>query len=107
MDDDGVLTELRRIILVQPVVVAGEVTLLRDPELDGVILHLDEVQPRRPEHGDQQRDQDHWNWMGGGPYSEPEEKFNVRNILKLHKKKVITSGRIPQTSRQLSLSLVN
>ena len=54
MDDDGVLTELRRIILVQPVVVLGEVTLLRDPELDGVVLHLDEVQPRRPEHGDEQ-----------------------------------------------------
>ena len=75
------LTELRRIILVQPVVVAGEVTLLRDPELDGVVLHLDEVQPRRPEHGDEQRDQDHWHWMGGGPYSEPEGKFNVRNII--------------------------
>ena len=85
MDDDRVLPELRWVILVQPVIIASEVALLRDPELDGVVLHLDEVKPRRPQHSDQQRDQDHWHWMGGGPDSEPKGKFNVRNILELHK----------------------
>ena len=39
------LPELRWIIFVQPVVVRREVTLLRDPELDGVVLQLDEGQP--------------------------------------------------------------
>ena len=39
-------------ILVKPMIVAGEVTLLRDPQLDGVILHLDEVQARGPHQGD-------------------------------------------------------
>lgn len=107
MDDDGVLTELRRMVLVEPVVVTGEVALLRDPELDGVVLHLEEVKPRRPQHSDQQRDQDHWHRIGGGPDSEPEGKFEVRGVLELHIKYNFTSGRIPQTSRQLSLSLVN
>lgn len=52
MDDDGVLPELRRVILVQPVIVACEVALLRDPELDGIVLRLDEVQARGPDQGD-------------------------------------------------------
>ena len=54
MDDDGVLAELRGVVLVQPVVVAGEVALLGDPQLDRVVLHLDVSQPRRT----QQRHQD-------------------------------------------------
>ena len=38
MDDDGVLAELRGVVLVQPVVVLGEITLLGDPKLDGIVL---------------------------------------------------------------------
>ena len=45
MDYDRMLPELRWIIFVQPVVVRREVTLLGDPELDGVVLQLDEGQP--------------------------------------------------------------
>ena len=72
MDDDRVLTELWRVILVQPVIIASKVALLRDPELDGVVLHLDEVQTRGPQHGDQQRDQDNWHRVRGSPDPEPE-----------------------------------
>ena len=79
MDDDGVLPELRRVILVKPVIVACEVALLRDPELDGVVLRLDEVQPRGPDQGDQQRDQDNWHRMGGGPDTEPEGEQNIKS----------------------------
>lgn len=105
MDDDRVLTELWRVILVQPVIIASEVALLRDPELDGVVLHLDEVQTRGPQHGDQQRDQDNWHRVRGSPDPEPEGEYHkeLLRILSI----LFTSGRIPQTSRLLSLSLVN
>ena len=82
MDDDRVLSELRWVILVQPVIIASEVALLRDPELDGVVLHLDEVQTRRPHHGDQQRDQDYWHRVRGGPHPEPEEEYQAIINLK-------------------------
>ena len=77
MDDDGVLPELWRVILVQPVIVACEVALLWDPELDGIVLRLDEVQSRGPDQGDQQRDQDNWHRVGGGPDAEPEGEHQI------------------------------
>ena len=69
--DDGVLPELGRVVVVQPVVVAGEVALLRDPELDGVVLQPDARQARGAQPGHQQRHHDHGQGVGGHLASQP------------------------------------
>ena len=43
MNYNRVLSELWRIVFIQPVVVFGKVALLGDPELDGIVFYSDEA----------------------------------------------------------------
>ena len=63
MNDDRVLSDFGRIVLVQPVIVFREVTLLWDPELDGVVLHSEHQEPETAEESEDQGDDDDWDGL--------------------------------------------
>ena len=60
MNDDRVLSDFWRIVLVQPVIVFREVALLWDPELDGVVLHSEDQEAETAEESEDQGDDDDW-----------------------------------------------
>ena len=60
MNDNRVLSDFWRIVLVQPVIVFREVTLLRDPELDGVVLHPEDHEAQTAQESEDQGNDDDW-----------------------------------------------
>ena len=58
MNDNRMLSDFWRIVLVQPVIVFREVALLRNPELDGVVLHPEDHQAQTAQEGEHQGDDD-------------------------------------------------
>ena len=54
MNNDRVLSELWRIVFIQPVVVFGKVALLGDPELDGIVFYPDEAKTNASKAGDEE-----------------------------------------------------
>ena len=60
MNDNRMLSDFWRIVLVQPVIVFREVALLRNPELDGVVLHPEEQESKATKESEDKRNDDNW-----------------------------------------------
>ena len=54
MNNDRMCSELWRIVLIEPVVVFGKVTLLRNPEFDSIVFYLDETKTNAAQRGDEE-----------------------------------------------------
>ena len=60
MNDNRVLSDFWRIVLVKPVIVFRKVTLLRDPELNRVVLHPEEQESKATKESEDKRNDDNW-----------------------------------------------
>ena len=60
MNDNRVLSDFWRIVLVKPVIVSRKVTLLRDPELNRVVLHPKEQESKATKESEDKRNDDNW-----------------------------------------------
>ena len=72
MDDNRVLSDFWRIVLVKPVIVSRKVTLLRDPELDRVVLHPEDQQSQAAQEREDQRYDDNWDRLLTGENTKPD-----------------------------------
>ena len=90
MNDNRVLSDFRRIVLVKPVIVSRKVTLLRDPELNCVVLHPEEQETKATKESEDKRSDDNWDRLLTGHNSKSDmendklvKQYNPRSSLYL------------------------
>ena len=78
MNDNRVLPDFWRIVLVKPVIIFREVALLRNPELNRIVLDPEKQEPKGAEESEGEWNGDNWHGLLTGHHAKPEIDNNGR-----------------------------